>query len=225
MLKKTRHDQTPSLTPITPWWRTPEALIAAFSLVVSVASFIIAFRSCGIAERGLQLSSQDFFSQRTVVYRGKLNDKKDEIFLTPIDPAIQLQRASVYFPPQLSNHRWDVLPPDFGLPLVVLENELANTIDKVVPKETGFVKVLTESSVPCVIESSYVAKGQSYEERSLYEVVYLAVVSDEPYKRPSIEFKGISFLQRLPTNTRSQKYVEKLWNEAPPPTEEPTPKK
>ena len=195
-------------------WLSSTTIFSVISIFFSLVAITISMKSCSISERALNLTRQDFDASRTVVYKSTLNASNDELFLTSVDQNIQLQCAAIYYPPQLDSTVWNISPPDFGLSLVVLRNEIGFFLDENVIREMGYYKVIDQTSIPIIIGSSYVAKGQAYQDVSLYQFVYIAVVSDNKFEPPSVTFKGLIFRERLSVNTNPQNFLSELWNAA-----------
>lgn len=194
-------------------WVNPATIVSISSAILSMVAISVSVKSCTVSQRSLELSQQDFMASRSVVYKATLNSENDEIQFAAGDPNIQLQYGTVYVPPQLNKTEWPIAPPKFGLPLVVMRNNVESFLDKKVIRERGYIKVIDKTSVPIVLATSYVAKGRAYSEISLYQLVYTGVVSDEPFKRPTITFEGLIFNKRLPINTDPKKFLEQLWLE------------
>lgn len=155
----------------------------------------------------------EFASSRLAIFGGQLSEKNDEIVISPTDPNIRLQRASVYFPPQLTDSTWDVTPPKFSVALVVLRYELETLFEKSVPREVGFLKFVPEFGVPLIIDSVYTAKGQVFEDRSLYLLTSFVTVFEEDSKRPTIQFQGLRFLERIGRDKTPHETLRGLWNQ------------
>ncbi|HEV7669283.1 MAG TPA: hypothetical protein VGS22_12210 [Thermoanaerobaculia bacterium] len=168
------------------------------------------------SQQALELSSRDFSGARSLVYKGTLNESNDELRFAPADQSLQLQKAEIYVPPQLEADSRLLAPPDFSMALTVLRYELETVLDKRFPKRPGFAQVVDKASVPLIVDSMYLAKGEPLREKSMYELMYIAVISDQPYKRPTVTFKGISFLQRLPIGQEPSELLKSLWDQAPP---------
>lgn len=192
-------------------WLSPTTVIAVVSVAFSLAAIIVSIKSCTIAEKALDLSNQEFSASRSAIYRGVLNEKNDELSLSTIDSNIQMQYGAIHLPPQLDKTVWNISPPDFKFPLIVMRSHVEDFLDKKVTREKGYVKVIDQTSIPLIIGSSYIAKGQPYLDMSLYQLVYIATISDGTYKRPTVTFKGLIFGERLPMNTDPQQYLRVLW--------------
>jgi hypothetical protein len=195
-------------------WRSPAAMTALLSVVLSLAALGVSIRGCEISQRAIHLAASDFQAARAVVYQGTIS-AEEEILFAPIDSSAKIQEGTAYFPPQVDKTEWHISPPGFGLPLVVLRDRMQEVLNDRFPREAGYVQVVDQASVPFVIESSYVAKNEPFYDKSLYQLTYIAVLSDDELKPPTITFKGISFLQRLSLETDSHKFLEELWKSAP----------
>ncbi|PKL39013.1 MAG: hypothetical protein CVV44_09095 [Spirochaetae bacterium HGW-Spirochaetae-1] len=192
-------------------WFSSTVIISVGSIIFSLIAIVVSIRSCSISEKALNLTTEDFIASRSAIYRGTINKSNDKLFLSTIDTNIQLQCAAVHLPPQLDKDKWNISQPDFMLSLVIIRGYIEGYLEKNVLRETGYVKIFDQTSIPIIIGSSYIAKGQSYSDLSLYQLVYTAVVSDEINKRPEVTFKGLIFRERLPSNTDPKVYLKSLW--------------
>lgn len=195
-------------------WRSPAAVLSIVSTMLSVFAIAVSIKSCDVSERSLALSNKDYIASRSTIYKAVINDKNDELFLSAIDSGIQIQYGTIYVPPQLDKTEWPISPPKFGLPLVVMRGNIEAFLDRNVTREKGYIKVIDQTSIPLVIVSSYVSKGESYSDTSLYQLIYTGVVSDESFKSPSIIFDGLVFNKRLPTNTNPKEFLAELWDQS-----------
>jgi hypothetical protein len=84
-------------------------------------------------------------------------------------------------------------------------------IDQRVQREDNYIKIVDKASIPLIIQSTYIAKGKAFNDTSLYQLHYLAIVPPERYKSPMITFKGLSFLGHLDLDTEPQSYLDALW--------------
>ena len=193
---------------------TFSAIIAICSAVCSLIAIGVSIKSCTLSERVLDISNEEYLSSRSAIYKGVLNATNDKLILNSIDSNIQIQCAAIYLPPQLDETTWNISAPDFGFPLLVMRNCLEKFLDENVSKEEGYVKIIDHTSIPLIIASSYIAKGESYSDMSLYQLVYQGIVLDEVNKRPKITFKGLIFRERLPMNIAPQKFLSELWETA-----------
>lgn len=191
--------------------KSPADLVVAASMVLSIVALVVSVRGCQISQQALSMSEQDFTGARSLVYAAKLSKKNDEISLSPVDSALRPQKAEIYFPTQLDEAIWNVEPPDYSISLIILRSKLEKVLEQRFPRKDGYVQVVDQASVPLIIDTVYVAKGESLHEKSMYELMYRAIISDEAYKKPSVTFKGIAFLKRLPVEQDPKETLRLLW--------------
>jgi hypothetical protein len=214
-MNQEKHNQTNSTPKEENKASTSAYIISAVSVTLSLLAVVVSIRSCSISERAIHLSSQDFVASRSVIYKGVVNEKNDELLLSAIDSDIQIQCAAIYLPPQLNNTTWNISPPNYAFPLAMMRRHICDLLDKYVVREKGYYKIIEHTSVPLIIASSYIAKGQSYSEMSLYLLVYTALVPDENYEIATIKFKGLIFKERLKMDTKPHTYLDALWETTP----------
>jgi len=70
---------------------------------------------------------------------------------------------------------------------------------KRMPPKPGYVSVST-GDIPIFIKSSYAAKGEAYDDVSLYLLHGTITISGDPDAWPIIQFSGLSFVRRLPAD-------------------------
>lgn len=195
-------------------WSSPTNIFGVISTILSVIALVVSIRSYNASRRATDLAGREFVASRLVIYKATLDSTNDQLLLSPVDANLQMQYGVIYLPPQLNDQAWNISPPQFGFPLTMTRNSIEDFLEKRVVREKGYIKIIDQTSIPFVLGSSYIAKGQSFTDLSLYQLMYLAVVSDEPYRRPRITFKGIAFITRLPPSTDSQAYLRSVWEDA-----------
>jgi hypothetical protein len=178
-------------------WFSPASLTAALSGILSIIALMVSVRGCNISERAFELAAEDFYGSRSVVYKGTVEEGTDEIELSTVDPSIQIQLGTIFYPPQVDKTEWPITPPRFRFPIVVLRGNMEKLIDQRIPREDNYIKVVDKASIPLIVQSTYTAKGKAFKDISLYQLLYLAIVPPEKYNSPSITFKGLSFLGHL----------------------------
>jgi hypothetical protein len=181
--------------------------------LISVVALIFSVRGFNIASRSLEISKNEYLSGRTAIYDGNIVDKNDVIRINSTNKDILIQDAIVFFPPQTNIGEMSLTPPEYGIPLISLKYKLEEAIISTIKKEKGFSKLAPDSRFPIIIKSRYVAKGESFSEKSLYTVRYRWTLGDNQDDRPDIEFTGLIFEQRLPFNEDEIKLLKELWGD------------
>ena len=185
-------------------------LVASFSAIIALIALGVSVKSCDQSNRALELSEGEFVSGRLAVWGAQINVNDDDLLLEPINSDIVLQVATVTFPPQLDLGQRAADPPKFSLSLLVLKHNLQDLTRQTIPSQQGYVVVLPEMQVPLVIESIYIAKGNSYSDRSLYVIRYSSFRyrDDDPY----IKFKGLQFLWRISETEDTEELLRQKWD-------------
>lgn len=173
-------------------WHDPSNLIAGIAGLVSLVSLTISVRSCVVSDRSLDLARVEFRSQRSLILSGSVAADGNSIELKAQDPAIALQEARAVFPKALNGQEWFVQPPEHRLHLLVLRSDLQNAVEQRVRREPGKLSVAVDANVPVIVTSLFTAKGESFEDRSLYRIMYSFVVNGDNKALPLIDSRGSS---------------------------------
>jgi len=195
-------------------WRDPSNFVAAVAGMLSLISLLVSFRSCVVADRSLELSRAEFRSQRSIILGGTVSSDGDSLEVKSLDPAIVLQQGSAMFPTEIDKQDWPILPPEHRLYAVVLRSALERVVEEKIGREKGMASVALDANVPLVITSLFTAKGEAFEDRSLYRIVYSFVIDGDSFKPPQIEFKGLIYVQRLGAGDDSRQVLDQLWLQA-----------
>ena len=186
-----------------------ENIAGLASLGLSVCALIVSVRSCSYSERALSLSGDDFAAARTVVLNGKADPANFTMRLECLDQQMSLQRATVWFPRQLRLGSSSVHQPDFLLDLITLRFMMSEALDDRMAslgKTEGFFS--SEGSVPIIVESYYVAKGQSRVDRSRYEIPYRYFRFGEKRK---LTFNGLYYIRPIDRGAKVGDVLDESW--------------
>lgn len=195
-------------------WHEPSNIVAAFAGLLSLISLLVSIRGCVVADQSLELARAEFRSQRTIILGGVVASDGDSIQLKALDSAVSLQQARALFPTAISKQEWPILPPDHKLHVVVLRIALQEAVEKRIGREPGNASVSLDANVPLIVTSLYAAKGEAFEDRSLYRIVYSFVINGDTIDPPKIEFQGLIYVQRLDSGADSISLLDQLWQQS-----------
>lgn len=214
MTKKDSKDSRTHLAPQEPKdsWSTPSNRIALGALILSFVAIFVSFRSCSIADKSLEISKAEFNSQRALVLGGTTTADETAIELKPSDSSISLLEAHARFPDKFGKGEWQISPPDHLLHVLMLRTSLQQILEQKVRPTRGNVAVSNNGNVPLVITSQYTAKGESFEDKSLYRIPFSFVLGKKvtPAK---ITFNGLIFMSHLPQESNPAETVNSIWSE------------
>jgi len=179
---------------------------------VSAIALASSIRSCSIAEEAQNLQERQFIRSSNTIWKSKLFEDEQIIKITPSNQDVVLQKAKAIYPDEISKQEWPIEAPDYKLYITVPSNSIIEQVEKRVKKKKGYYTILDDSRVPVIIESYYTINGENFFEKSLYVLEFMAIISDTPYKRPTVDIKGLVFVQRLNTSIESKTYLNKLWS-------------
>ncbi len=183
-------------------WSVPTTWISLISLFASLTSLFLSSKSFRVASAAYSQSHADFVGSRLAILEGHVDDANNEIVFAPTDPNIHLQAATVYFPKELTDPEWRIMPPKLSLPVSVLRYSLIKRVDGEFPKRSNFVQLMPDFGVPLIVDSVYTTKGQVYQDRSMYVLTATVVIDDKPHSSATVSFKGLLFSGHIDgTNT------------------------
>ena len=180
-------------------------------VIIALVALGVSVRSCQYAKSALDLQAQQVYEANLTNYIGVFSKEESTLSIRATNPSVTLQRMRVYFPTVISEEIWDVEQPEFKLYLTVPIFEIQRLIKAKIPRLEGRIQVADNNSLPIVLESQYLVSGETRAEKSLYVIEYEAIVWEKPGREPSIDIKGISFIQRLPWETAPMSYLNKIW--------------
>jgi hypothetical protein len=190
-----------------PLWEHAEKLAALLSILAILLSIYSVVQSRAAQE----LAERQFQSERKLVLSGVIHDQS--LILQPTDDEFRLQQVYCHFPKSLDASR-EFISPDCKVSLLLAESRLQDLFAKRVKPEKNQIQYMPYGVVPVVVDAQYVAENEVYHDRGFYTMSYSAIQSDEPFKRPTIEIRGLLFVCRLPPDIDPQAFVETRWEES-----------
>jgi len=195
-------------------WQNIDKVVNLISLLISALAFYYSVKSSRQAAYAQELATREFYGTRSVVLKGSLDEKKDKFLLAPIEPQIALQAAFVYFPSQLKVGKITVSQPGFEISLTLFKSELIKFWNqKFTKREEDKALVLPNVTIPIIIESYYVSKGEPFNDRALYYLDHTCVVLDNPDEPPSISINGLLYGGRLKGEIDPEEFLKNFFEE------------
>lgn len=179
------------------------------ALLVAVIALGTSMRSCMIADEALLLQEKQFVRQTNTIWKSSYKDKA--IYIAPSNPSVTLQKAYAYYPSSITDDRWPIETPDYKLHITVPIISIQELVEERIEKKAGITTILDEARIPVVIHSFYTINGESFEDKSLYLLEYLAMVQDEEFKDPYVEIKGLIYNSRLNIDIAPHDYLDEVW--------------
>lgn len=192
-------------------WREPSNFIAGMAAILSVLSLAVSVRICVASDQSAEIARIEFEGQRALILDGVVSPDNNSITLRPQDQAMTLQQAKAFFPSGLSGYEWDVLPPERYLPVASLRLRLEEYVERTVGRKNGYAKVALAAHVPVVLIALFTTKGQAFEDRSLYRIMFSFVLDGDSPEPPKIDYKGLVFVQHLDGAADARKNVDNAW--------------
>ena len=178
------------------------------SAIASGIAILISIKSCQISNNTYDLASTEYIQERSLLLTAEFSDNNNSIRLKPTNNEITLLIGSVIFPSRLHD---SPIPVSSSGELWGMGSLIPNLQDYALekaPRETGFTKLKT-STTPIIINSYYIAKGDTYTDHSLYLLKYDTLIYEDPDKQPTIHFRGLLFVLR---ESQQQKIDTELLN-------------
>lgn len=194
-------------------WREPSNLIAVVAGVLSLVSLGVSVRSCQTADRSLALAAAEYRAQRSMILGATLSSNGDAFTVKALDSSISLLDALAIFPTDVEKQEWRILPPDYQLHMLMLRTGLERAVEKHVGRTPGHATVSIDANVPVAIKSFYTAKGEPFQNQALYRIVYSFVIDGDSDKAPKVEFKGLTYMNRLGPDDDARKLIDEIWEQ------------
>ena len=177
-------------------------LVAAGSLLASVAALAVSIVSCQIALDAQNQAVTQFRQERQLVLTATFETPKasgscSSIKAQPISQDFKFQEGRAYLPPEIYKEPIPIANDGDFHSMGSVCFDFQKFIKTKLPAKPGYTQV-GDGAIPLFIESFYAVKGESYTDKSLYVLNTLIVVSDKEEELPSITFEGLSFVQRFP---------------------------
>jgi len=188
-----------------------QRFMQGITVALSLIALGVSVRSCQVSDKAVLVAESQAIEEKLTNFIGTYSEEKKILHFQATNPNATLQRLKVYYPSIISEHEWDVEQPDFNLHVTLLSLRLQELVKAKFPWREGYSQVVDNSSVPIVVESHYLAKGGALSEKALYVIEYEAFVSVEKALEPSVDIKGLSFLERLPWSVEPSRYLDQLW--------------
>lgn len=142
------------------------------------------------------------------------NSDKYGFIVKPVNNNLSLQWIKVYYPDEIRKVPQEIKTSTFTVPTLTIGNQIIKYLEHNIKKQTikdGFMPMVS-SSIPIVIQSYYIAKGQGYSEQSLYTLNYFCGINFDEYSSSSISFSNLMFINRLPTNDNPSNILNIKWD-------------
>ena len=179
------------------------------AFAVSIFALFSSIKSCSVSQEALRIQQEQYISQSQTIWKATINEKKDEIAITPSNEKVSLLRAKIHYPTEISDIDWPIEPPEYRFYLTSPFHNLKGMIEKKVPKKKDQL-ALYNSRIPVIIESYYTIDGDNYYEKALYSLEYSAYISDKEWESPSISVNGLLFANRLSREIEPRQYLDNL---------------
>jgi hypothetical protein len=182
------------------------------TLVLSILAIVISAISVFYAFKSYDLSRLQDEESKMAIWLGSYKD--EEFSFTATNETIKMQKGYVLFPSAFNEHVGYVNPPNYTMSTITFETRLTDFIDKRIERSEGHYSVV-ESYIPIVIQSYYVAAGKARQIQSVYNIQFIATLSEKEneYKLPEIEIRGMWFDHHLDYKENGQDYLDNIWNE------------
>lgn len=195
-------------------WQNIDKVVSLISLLIATLAFYYSVKSHRQAQYAQELATREFYGTRSVILKGSLDEKKEKLLLTSIEPQIALQAAFVFFPPQFKVGKITVSQPGFEISLTLFKHELTRFWNqKFTKREKDKALFLPNVTIPIIIESYYVSKGEPFNDHALYYIDHNCVVLDNPNDPPGISINGLLYGGRLKGEIKPDEFLKNFFEE------------
>jgi hypothetical protein len=186
------------------WEKLLENPIDIAALLASITALGVSVTSCVISQIAEQRATMQFRQERQLVLTGKFQTPGGKgtcssITAVPISQDFKFQEGSAHLPPQLYDKPIPIANNGDFLHMGSVCFDLQTYTKTKIPAEKGSMKI-GQGQIPLIIKSFYAVKGDSYTDVSLYVLDTMLIVYEEESDSPSINFDGLSFVQRFPSD-------------------------
>lgn len=183
----------------------------AISILALIITLFFSAKSCQISNDALMLQKKLSQEAALTNFIGSYSKVEDVLSIKATNPEVNIQRIKIYYPSTISDQTWDVEQPEFKHYMTLPIFKIKTLINDRFPRIDDKIQMVDNNSIPIVMESQYLVKGNTLFEKSLYIIEFEAIVWDSINREPSINIKGLSFIQRLPLETSPVPYLDRLW--------------
>lgn len=186
-------------------------IFSTLSLILAALALIVSIRSCSQVERSTVIAEKEFASSRAATWTLEITEN-DSNRVKSVDNEIALQKAFLYFPPGFGVAAIPITSPDFDLSFLA-ERAILIATNQIDDAQARFKFINVVSSVPVGIESWYVAKGESFRDRSVYSLEFKQETSPDPEESDTytIKISGLSFARRLKPSDSVRDILQREW--------------
>jgi len=140
-----------------------DTLIAATSLVVSLAALIVSFNSCRQTDQSLEIASNQVRAGRLIAWEARFDSGYFYINPVSLNSSVDLQSIYVYFPRELSEHAFELNTSNPRINLNIINRNLNRSIWSSIPGSLSSIDRdfyhNREFLIPIVIDSRYIING------------------------------------------------------------------
>jgi len=213
-----------------------QAVASEIAAKAASDSALAANKSTEIAEKATSLAQNEFLSNRMITWKAAYDDKTKNLLLMPLDNNVVLQEALVFYidldehgwcnvsekgdyivrgTPKLSN--WAVVPPLFEIYLRPILFTCCERIWQHEIETEGSVsggRSVTYFPIPLVISASYIAKGTSQKDISLYRIHSRYHLNPKEMEKCKFDFLSLFFVRRVSKQEDIKKVLEEEWHKS-----------
>jgi hypothetical protein len=184
--------------------KTSKINLGIAAIALSGIAILISLGSLFQSGQALKITKEKYMEDRLAVWQGEFMKDPVGVKLSPIAEGINLQNATVYFPPQIDSEEYSIISPEYLLPLSHIELQVQNIFEEIASPDPDSIMVGSEKLLPLVIRSQYVAQGKLYQDTSLYFLQFMVFIGDDV----NLIFNSLLFGQRIETNSDIEQFLK-----------------
>jgi hypothetical protein len=184
--------------------------------IAGIAGLLLAWQANSLVREQNDLLRLQAVAERQVVYRATISNKDsniEAIQLRPISSESALLGGAIFFPSAFHE-----------TPLPINQDGEVHHLGSLGMDVRKFVKAnhapfkdhiaMLVLHIPVLVLSSYVAKNETYDDVSLYDVELQVTYSEESFVYPGLAVAGFSFMQRLPSAPEQpQEFIDDIYRQ------------
>jgi len=160
--------------------------------VLSVASFITAYRALALTEHEQEASTRLLLRMQSASNPGSM------LLLEPIDAGFQVQSLTAVFPENSGSSRKNNIPSrDQEGNISVWSPRLAEYLVKSNPHFSNSAFLSGIGRLPVIIEADYLVRGKRMQSKGLYMTQYTFNIYPKKQLDSDLRFHGINFIRLL----------------------------
>ena len=193
--------------------------ISIISLIIAIASYMESSESNEIARSAQKFVLEQDASNKSIVLTATFDNNLELMKIKPTIDSFNLQYSMVYFPEKIWGTPITAENPELAIQLFGVSEKLIQDAENKYAKALSAIDNNNDTTVaaysdllPIVIKSNYTTQGNIFNKRAVYYISYNVILYADK-RAPKLEFKNLSFISNINTETEISKYLNDKWSQ------------